>query len=87
MPQSRQSPQPQTLASIERQLSRVVKNEVAKPHAVDELLRAAARVEETDPQLIARFMLKHLVPRCVAAASGDTLARATNRHGERDRIS
>jgi hypothetical protein len=71
MPQSRQSPQPQTLASIERQLSRVVKNEVAKPHAVDELLRAAARVEETDPQLIARFMLKHLVPRCVAAASGD----------------
>jgi HEAT repeat protein len=71
MSQSRQSRQPQTLASIGRQLSRVVKDEVAKPHAVDELLWAAARVEETDPQLTAKFMLTHLVPRCVAAASGD----------------
>jgi hypothetical protein len=38
MPQSRQSRQPQTLASIGRQLSRALKNEDAKPHAVDELL-------------------------------------------------
>lgn len=79
MPQSRQSRQPQTLASIGRQLSRAVKNEKAKPHAVDELLWAAARVEETDPQLIARFMVDHLVPRCVEPASADGHGQARSR--------
>lgn len=69
MPKSRQSRQPETLASIGRQLSRAVKNEDATPHAVDELLWAAVHVEEPDPELIARFMLDHLVPRCVTAAS------------------
>lgn len=71
MPTSRQSRQPETLASIGRQLSRALKNEGAKPHAVDELLWAAARVEETDPQAIARFMVTYLVPQCVTAAPAD----------------
>jgi HEAT repeat protein len=71
MPKSRQSRQPQTLATIGRQLSRALKNEATNPHAVDELLWAAASVEEADSSLIARFMLDHLVPRCVVAASGE----------------
>ena len=71
MPKSRQSRQPETLASIGRQLSHVLKNEAAKPHEVDELLWAATRVEEADSSLIASFMVDHLVPRCVAAASGE----------------
>lgn len=71
MPKSRQSRQPETLASIGRQLSHVLKNESAKPREVDELLWAAARLEEADSSLIASFMLAHLVPRCVAAASGE----------------
>lgn len=71
MPKSRQSQPPETLTSLGRKLSRAKKEEDAKPHAVDELLWAAAGVEETDPQLIARFIVNHLVPRCVAAASAD----------------
>ena len=71
MPRNRQSRQPQTLNSIGRQLSHAQKNESAKPYAVDELLWAAASVEDTDPHAIARFMVKHLVSRCVAVASAD----------------
>src|SRR5262245_27554306 len=70
MRQNRQSHQPQTLASIGRQLTRVAKNEVAEPHLVDELLWAAASVD-AEPHAIGRFMVRHLVPRCVAAASAD----------------
>lgn len=71
MPKSRQFRKPETLASIGRQLSRALKNEGAKPDAVDELLWAAPRVEETAPQAIARFMVTHLVPQCVTAAAPD----------------
>jgi HEAT repeat protein len=71
MPTTRQSRQLPTLASIARQLSRAQKNENAKPYAVDELLRTAASVEDADSQAIARFMVAHLVPRCVAAATED----------------
>lgn len=70
MRQNRQSHRPQTLASIGRQLTRVSKNEAAEPQLVDELLWAAASVD-ADRSEIGRFMVRHLVPRCVAAAPAE----------------
>lgn len=72
----RHSRQHQTLATIGRQIMRVATTEATEPHAVDELLWAATSVEQAEPRAIGRFIVRHLVPRCVMAAPNDGQGQA-----------